>query len=248
MDADERRRAARGNGNVVRRQRGEQKSDEQRGVRGCGAGAAIASGGEYQGKAAAAAALYEIEGRKVLPFLKPEQHRTFYDNDVTLDYLALLYDNDLDDLLGSDDIAKSRFRALYPRPDDAGATSGPPPPQRPRAPPTLVSAVEVLHLEDEEPARVFLSIVSDVAGAAWTEDGWLGATLTKKGVSLALINLMRAGALKRRWVEYGRKPLDDGSILSTLEYVAWPKAVRAQLLAPQMYLRRTAEGVRALGR
>lgn len=180
--------------------------------------------------------------------MKPEQRRTFYDNDVTLVCLALLYDNDLDDLSRSDDIAKTRFRALYARPDDAGATSGPPPPQRPRAPPTLVSAVEVLHLEDEEPARVFLSIVSDVAGAAWTEDGRLGATLTKKGVSLALINLMRAGALKRRWVEYGRKRLDDGSILSTLEYVAWPKAVHAPLLAPQMYLRRTAEGVRALGR
>ena len=183
--------------------------------------------------------------RKVLPFLKPEQRQSFYENDVTLDVLALLYDDDLDALLGGDAIAKSKFRALHPRPDDAPP---PPPPQRPRAPPTLVSAVEGLHLEDEEPARVFLSIVSDVAGAAWTEDGRLGATLTKKGVRLALINLMRAGALKRRWVEYGRKRLDDGSILSTLEYVAWPKAVRSQLLAPQMYLRRTAEGVRALRR
>ena len=54
-------------------------------------------------------------------------------------------------------------------------------------------------------AGVFLSIVSDVAGAGWIEDQQLGAALTGKGVRLALIHAMRAGALKRRWVEYGRR-------------------------------------------
>ena len=78
-------------------------------------------------------------------------------------------------------------------------------------------------LEDEEPARVFLSIVSDVAGAGWIEDQQLGAALTGKGVRLALIHAMRAGALKRRWVEYGRRRLDNNAVLSTFDYVAWPE-------------------------
>ena len=56
----------------------------------------------------------------------------------------------------------------------------------PPLPPTIVSTTNQ-PLEDEEPARVFLSIVSDVAGAGWIEDQHLGAALTGKGVRLALI-------------------------------------------------------------
>ena len=95
---------------------------------------------------------------------------------------------------------------------------------------------------------MFLSIVSDVAGSDWIEDQQLGAALTGKGVRLALIHAMRAGALKRRWVEYGRRRLDNNTILSTFEYVAWPEAVRSQYLAPDMYLRVTSDGMRVIGR
>ena len=124
-----------------------------------------------------------------------------------------------------------------------------PPPAPPPPPPTVVNAVDPSQrLEDEEPARVFLSIVSDVAGAGWIEDQRLGAALTGKGVRLALIHAMRAGALKRRWVEYGRRRLDTNAILSTFEYVAWPELARSQYLAPDMYLRVTGDGMRMLGR
>ena len=124
-----------------------------------------------------------------------------------------------------------------------------PPPKPPPPPPTIVNAVNPSErLEDEEPARVFLSIVSDVAGSGWIEDQRLGAALTGKGVRLALIHAMRAGALKRRWVEYGRRRLDNNTILSTFEYVAWPEAVRSQYLAPDMYLRVTSDGMRVIGR
>ena len=41
-----------------------------------------------------------------LPFLTPAQRRNFVENDVTLDCLALLHDEDLDDLLEGDDEAK----------------------------------------------------------------------------------------------------------------------------------------------
>ena len=117
----------------------------------------------------------------------------------------------------------------------------------PPLPPTIVSTTDQ-PLEDEEPARVFLSIVSDVAGAGWIEDQQLGAALTGKGVRLALIHAMRAGALKRRWVEYGRRRLDNNAVLSTFDYVAWPELTRSQYLAPDMYLRVTSDGMRALGR
>ena len=46
----------------------------------------------------------------------------------------------------------------------------------PPAPPTIVSTTNQ-PLEDEEPARVFLSIVSDVAGSGWIEDQQLGCLL-----------------------------------------------------------------------
>ena len=122
-----------------------------------------------------------------------------------------------------------------------------PPPPPPPPPPTIVSTTDQ-PLEDEEPARVFLSIVSDVAGAGWIEDQQLGAALTGKGVRLALIHAMRAGALKRRWVEYGRRRLDNNAVLSTFDYVSWPELTRSQYLAPDMYLRVTGDGMRALGR
>jgi len=119
----------------------------------------------------------------------------------------------------------------------------------PPLPPTVVNAVDPSQrLEDEEPARVFLSIVSDVAGSDWIEDQQLGAALTGKGVRLALIHAMRAGALKRRWVEYGRRRLDNNVILSTFEYVSWPELTRSQYLAPDMYLRVTGDGMRVIGR
>ena len=58
-----------------------------------------------------------------LPFLTPAQRRNFVENDVTLDCLALLHDEDLDDLLEGDDGAKSSFRMRYP--DPAAAERGP---------------------------------------------------------------------------------------------------------------------------
>ena len=58
-----------------------------------------------------------------LPFLTPAQRRNVLENDVTLDCLALLHDEDLDDLLEGDDGAKSSFRMRYP--DPAAAERGP---------------------------------------------------------------------------------------------------------------------------
>ena len=59
---------------------------------------------------------------------------------------------------------------------------------------------------------------------------------------------MRAGALKRRWVEYGRRRLDNNEVLSTFDYVSWPELTRSQYLAPDMYLRVTGDRMRILGR
>ena len=58
-----------------------------------------------------------------LPFLTPAQRRNFVDNDVTLDCLALLHEEDLDELLQGDAEAKSSFRMRYP--DPAAAERGP---------------------------------------------------------------------------------------------------------------------------
>jgi hypothetical protein len=58
-----------------------------------------------------------------LPFLTPAQRRNFIDNDVTLDCLALLHEEDLDELLQGDAEAKSSFRMRYP--DPAAAERGP---------------------------------------------------------------------------------------------------------------------------
>ena len=58
-----------------------------------------------------------------LPFLTPAQRRNFVENDVTLDCLALLHEEDLDELLQGDAEAKSSFRMRYP--DPAAAERGP---------------------------------------------------------------------------------------------------------------------------
>ena len=97
-------------------------------------------------------------------------------------------------------------------------------------------ADRVAPLEDEEPARVFLSRVSDV-GSDWIEDQQLGAVIREKACDSALIHAHAPAPLKRRWVEYGRRRLDNNTILSTFEYVAWPEQVRSQYLAPDMYPR-----------
>ena len=157
--------------------------------------------------------------------------------------------SDVKDSIGEGDVveyASVNFNGKSKATDVTCVERAPPPPPPP-LPPTIVSTTDQ-PLEDEEPARVFLSIVSDVAGAGWIEDQQLGAALTGKGVRLALIHAMRAGALKRRWVEYGRRRLDNNEVLSTFDYVSWPELTRSQYLAPDMYLRVTGDGMRALGR
>merc|ERR1711938_459827 len=81
-----------------------------------------------------------------LPFLTPAQRRNFVDNDVTLDCLALLHDEDLDDLLEGDDGAKSSFRMRYPDPEAAPA-----PPSVEEA--AEIARAEVERLRAEEEAR-----------------------------------------------------------------------------------------------
>ena len=59
----------------------------------------------------------------VLSFLTPAQRQRFVDNEVTLECLALLNDEDLEDLLEGDAEAKASFRLRYPPPatDEARA-------------------------------------------------------------------------------------------------------------------------------
>ena len=52
----------------------------------------------------------------VLSFLTPAQRQRFVDNEVTLECLALLNDEDLEDLLEGDPEAKASFRLRYPPP------------------------------------------------------------------------------------------------------------------------------------
>ena len=80
----------------------------------------------------------------VLSFLTPAQRQRFVDNDVTLECLALLHEEDLDDLLEGDAEAKASFRLRYPPPatDEARApvrfdvSDEASPPPAPPAPPT----------------------------------------------------------------------------------------------------------------
>ena len=81
----------------------------------------------------------------VLSLLTPAQRQRFVDNEVTLECLALLNDEDLDDLLEGDAEAKASFRLRYPPPttDDARgpvrfevSDEASPPPAPPPAPPT----------------------------------------------------------------------------------------------------------------
>ena len=81
-----------------------------------------------------------------LPFLTPAQRRNFVENDVTLDCLALLHDEDLDDLLEGDDGAKSSFRMRYP--DPAAAERGPSVEEA-----AEMARREVERLREEEEAR-----------------------------------------------------------------------------------------------
>jgi len=103
----------------------------------------------------------------VLSFLTPAQRQRFVDNEVTLECLALLNDEDLEDLLGGDAEAKASFRLRYPPPatdaaraavrfevsDDASPPSAPP------APPTPLPAEAPL--PTKIPERPLLRVVVD---------------------------------------------------------------------------------------
>ena len=103
----------------------------------------------------------------VLSFLTPAQRQRFVDNEVTLECLALLNDEDLEDLLEGDAEAKASFRLRYPPPatDTARATvrfdvsdeASPPP--APPAPPTPLPPEAPL--PTKIPERPLLRVVVD---------------------------------------------------------------------------------------
>ena len=107
----------------------------------------------------------------VLSFLTPAQRQKFVENEA-LDCLALLDDEDLDDLLAGDAAAKASFRFRYPDPsqaaDAAGTTTNNPEPATTRAPVRFEVADEIAPPEPPptpEPLPYGLSPVSAVEGA-----------------------------------------------------------------------------------
>ena len=126
-----------------------------------------------------------------LPFLTPAQRRNFVENDVTLDCLALLHDEDLDDLLEGDDGAKSSFRMRYP--DPAAAERGP---SVEEAAEMARREVERLRAEEEarEDARASsLGEKLDVKDPHWlfTEEPVIGATLSEAGYPRTAAGVVR---------------------------------------------------------
>ena len=104
----------------------------------------------------------------VLSFLTPAQRQRFVDNEVTLECLALLNDEDLDDLLEGDADAKASFRLRSPPPatDTARAAvrfdvpeEASPPPVPPPAPPTPLPPEAPL--PTKIPERPLLRVVVD---------------------------------------------------------------------------------------
>ena len=104
----------------------------------------------------------------VLSFLTPAQRQRFVDNEVTLECLALLNDEDLDDLLEGDADAKASFRLRYPPPatDAARAPRGrfevsdeASPPPAPPAPPAPLPPEAPL--PTKIPQRPLLRVVVD---------------------------------------------------------------------------------------
>jgi len=102
-----------------------------------------------------------------LPFLTPAQWRNFAVNDVTLDCLALLHDEDLDDLLEGDVEAKSSFRMRYPDPATAAA-------------PPSVEEVAELARQEVERIRVAEGIRAAEEAAEDARGSSLGETLDVK--------------------------------------------------------------------
>ena len=90
----------------------------------------------------------------VLSFLTPAQRQKFVENEA-LDCLALLDDEDLDDLLAGDAAAKASFRFRYPDPsqaaDAAGTTTNNPEPATTRAPVRFEVADEIAPPEPPPP-------------------------------------------------------------------------------------------------
>ena len=104
----------------------------------------------------------------VLSFLTPAQRQRFVDNEVTLECLALLNDEDLDDLLEGDADAKASFRLRYPPPANDAARAPPvrfevsdeaSPPPAPPAPPTPLPPEAPL--PTKIPQRPLLRVVVD---------------------------------------------------------------------------------------
>ena len=103
----------------------------------------------------------------VLSFLTPAQRQRFVDNEVTLECLALLNDEDLEDLLEGDAEAKASFRLRYPPPAtdearvavrfDVSDEASPPP--APPAPPTPLPPEAPL--PTKIPERPLLRVVVD---------------------------------------------------------------------------------------
>lgn len=104
----------------------------------------------------------------VLSFLTPAQRQRFVDNEVTLECLALLNDEDLDDLLEGNAQAKASFRLRYPPPASDAARApvrfdvsedASPPPPKPPAPPTPLPPEAPL--PTKIPERPLLRVVVD---------------------------------------------------------------------------------------
>ena len=138
-----------------------------------------------------------------LPFLTPAQRRNFVENDVTLDCLALLHDEDLDDLLEGDDGAKSSFRMRYP--DPAAAERGRPSKRRRR----WRAAVERLRAEEEalEDARASsLGEKLDVKDPHWLFSEKVTGAMLWNGERLAWRDFDAPRILAKR-----RKYFSDGA-------------------------------------
>ena len=103
----------------------------------------------------------------VLSFLTPAQRQRFVDNEVTLECLALLNDEDLDDLLEGDAEAKASFRLRYPPPATDAARAAvrfevsdeASPPPAPPAPPTPLPPEAAL--PTKIPERPLMRVVVD---------------------------------------------------------------------------------------